>query len=578
MLVLDSNSIFAESELQSIIDTLADSECKTVIVPVISTFTQRPTIGAMLEDKGVRVVAARQCEPERLHLAATGPHMAYLLGIDNSGATPGPYLTQDADGNWRTPAGRFIPSWNPRDPLPSIPADVVLPPALLSWTDAYLCAVPFSDTEADALVKKIPEKRVPEDRRWRVTDETRLLLKNPTQTRIVSDAADIVATLHAIDRHSTGFGRGSAFASDLCYALGINLVPSINGVIPLKFFDNIDRVPDVDINISQRNRDAYLDALINDHHAHRLVVVTKSGKVQPHPSAITLRSMDAATSGVAEYGLTGSDARVLKLPVIDLLSSRVVDQFWDLYQRLGPTTTVPESFWTMFCDGNTYGLPEIGTALGRRLSRTLKPTSFQDLERLVALVRPGTNIKDLTPDNWRDGLVFQDDARARLVEHGMNLGAAFVVVNAIAKKQPLPESLIIPESAAPLVDELRTAGYLTPREHAQAYARQIYTLAVYRYTHPDVYLDYTAAYVDDTQLLITQVAKSRQLEVVMPTLNSASAESRIIDKRLHVGLIPVVGASGAQAIIHAREIAPFAENPADFKRRLGYDPPCIVGC
>jgi hypothetical protein len=574
MLVLDYNKVFTNQDMAHIVETLVQAKCLTVVIPYTSTLASRPSLGARLEAHGIRVVAARQSAPDTLCLARMQQEMAYVLGLDTTHV--GPVLTKDTErGGWRTPLGRFLPSWNPADPLPDLPADVVLPDALMSWTGAYLVAAPFDSDELNVLVEQIPAQMPDGVAPEQIEGELALLTRNPTQTRIVADAARIVSVLHEISEYSTGIGRGSAFASQLCYALGINRIAP-TGLTPDKFYDNLDRVPDVDINISQRHRTTYLERLTEEHGAHRLVVVDNEGKVSPHPSALTLRTLMPSPGEI--YSITSTDAKVMQLPIVDLLSSRVVDQYWDLTRLCGAVDSVPDGVWNIFATGNTYGLPELGTSLGQRLSARLKPQSLEDVERLVALVRPGVQSNHLNANNWRRAIVFQDEARDRLVEDGVDPATARTIVNTITKKQDLDPNLPIPESAQPVVTQLVRAGYLAPREHAQAYARQIIHLATYRYLYPDRYIDYMIDYVTDKTQLLEQVAKPLKLEIVEPRINSSPEASHVHGGRLYLGLGTLVGSARAQEIVRVSQKIPFAKDPRDFRRRMGYDAPCAIGC
>jgi len=577
MLVLDHNETFSEGQLATVVETLTSQGLTTVILPRYTLLAQRPTLGAILERKGIRVIAARQVDSEHLALAHTSEQMALLLDLgDTPNVTPGPLLTR-AENGWLTPKGKLIPSWAIGDPLPPIPTDVVLPEQLLSWTDGYLVAMPPQPGEGDELLDKaLNVATTSQQARERIEGEHALLMRNPTQTRIVSDASTIASTLLEADPWATGIGRGSAFASLLCYRLNITRVPP-KGIEPFKFLVD-PHTSDVDINVSARSRTVYLKLLEQNYHAQRLIVINKLGEISTHPSAVTIRSIHAATD--KGLGITASDATALALPTVDLLSSHVVDQLWDVYQAVGgwPSMQDTEGLWGMYASGLTYGLPEIGTDLGQRLAKKLQPSSFDDLERLVALVRPGASNTSLTKATWRNAMIFQDDVRLALEEKGMDSLDAFVIANAIAKKSPLPEHVEIPPKARSLVDKVVKQGYLYPREHAQAYARQIDYLAWYRYEHPATYLDCTIASVADKELLIGQIAKLHNLNIVHPTLNESPVNSEVVDGNLVCGLTTVVGTETAQEIVASRTDVPFAKDPRDFQRRFGYEPPCEIGC
>ena len=576
MLVIDTDETLPEHLLEAITQELTEAKCDAVLLPVFTNFLNRPALAAKLEANGIKVIAARGFG-DTLYCATNTKELAALFEEKPDPAQVGTLSLVRDDGTYRLPDGSHIPSWRPGDPV----TEAAEPPLQVfqnafSWTNAYPKLHPFTNDELLSLRNQIRFDAYSKEEQADLHREFQQLQRNHVQMRIVADANRIVEALREHD-YKYGIGRGSAMASKLCYRLRITRKPPPPYLVPLRFYDNLHRTPDVDINVSSRNRPEIMTMLSERFGASRLGVVNKHGQIAVHPSAVSLQPLAIARDN--KLPLTGDDAKALALPVVDVLASRVVDQITDVLANCPKPDPENKQVWAMIATGATYGLPEIGTPLGQRLSRSFRPQSLADLERLMALLRPGAlAASKATPQNWRSVPLFQEDALFELWQSGMSIMDAYATVTAVSKSTAVPSSVHVPESATETFDRIANSGFLFSRAHAHAYAVQTLTLAVRRNQYPAEYMDAVMPYVDDKQLFIEHVAHGNQLSTVFPTINASEIESHVVDNELHVGLCAYFNPEQARAVVRSRFIVPFANDPKDFKRRMGYDPPCTIGC
>lgn len=257
---------------------------------------------------------------------------------------------------------------------------------------------------------------------------------------MAAQAIDIMRQHGAI-----GPGRGSVCASRLAYALGVTGIdPAIYRLRVERFVGGREGMPDIDIDVERKRRDAMVGALArsswravglsslvywagptalraaaqrNRVPPHVLSATIQrcgertvnealaAGDLAPrewvleasaiegrvmqrraHPSAVMLKGDDVVAihdeRGIPVCAWTPEDAEVSGRMVLDVLSSRAVEVIAEAKRIESKVPThVPEMTW--------WGLTQMGTPAMRRWMEEHKPKTIDEAADLIALRRPG---------------------------------------------------------------------------------------------------------------------------------------------------------------------------------------------
>ncbi|MGI6662988.1 MAG: PolC-type DNA polymerase III [Bacillota bacterium] len=264
---------------------------------------------------------------------------------------------------------------------------------------------------------------------------------------------------------------------------------------------------------------------------------------------------------------------------------------------------------------DAIGIPEFGTRFVRNMLVETKPASFGDLVRISGLSH-GTdvwanNARDLIKNGvakFREVIATREDIFLYLMQMGMESALAFAIAEKVRKGKPLSEDDIeamrkvsVPEW---YIESCKKISYLFPKAHAAAYVTTAFRIAYFKVHHP---LAFAAAYFtfhgssmtvehmhNDPDLWKKEIesinaspnttAKQQDtasvLEVALemfrrgvrfgkPSLYKSHARKYLPSSGVLLPpfvSIPGIGERAAQAIVEARDEAPFT-SVEDFRRR-----------
>ncbi|MEF3311195.1 PHP domain-containing protein [Paenibacillus sp. GYB004] len=216
----------------------------------------------------------------------------------------------------------------------------------------------------------------------------------------------------------------------------------------------------------------------------------------------------------------------------------------------------------------TYGLPEMGVPVVRRMLEETKPDTFSDLVQISGfshgtgvwegnaqeLIRTGTCTLPIA-------IACRDDVMLTLIAYGLEGEAAFKITENVRKGKGIDEAEAAHMRANHVpewyIDSCRKIGYLFPKAHAVSYVMSAIRQAFYKLYYP---LEYYAAYFtvkrSALELSICQdgyeAIRSLLLELPEPdrgrTLESPLPSKRILEVALEMsarGIRFVQGTSGA---------------------------------
>ena len=264
---------------------------------------------------------------------------------------------------------------------------------------------------------------------------------------------------------------------------------------------------------------------------------------------------------------------------------------------------------------DAIGIPEFGTRFVRNMLVETKPASFGDLVRISGLSH-GTdvwanNARDLIKSGvakFREVIATREDIFLYLMQMGMDSAVAFAIAEKVRKGKPLADADIeamrkvsVPEW---YIESCKKISYLFPKAHAAAYVTTAFRIAYFKVHHP---LAFAAAYFTfhGSSMTVEYMHNNPDLwKKEIESINSspnATAKQQDIASALEVALemyrrgvrfgkpslykshatkyvpddgillppfvsIPGIGERAAQAIVEAREEAPFT-SVEDFRRR-----------
>lgn len=142
---------------------------------------------------------------------------------------------------------------------------------------------------------------------------------------------------------------------------------------------------------------AHLVGRLNSYGQHPAgLVISPSAELA---SELPMRTDEKKTSLISQWDFRDLDA--LGLLKLDFLTLRTLDSIQESIRLIGTRTARPPDplewdaehtdpqAWDEICAGNTLGMFQIETSLGRDFCRRMKPRSLADLGALISLVRPG---------------------------------------------------------------------------------------------------------------------------------------------------------------------------------------------
>ena len=104
---------------------------------------------------------------------------------------------------------------------------------------------------------------------------------------------------------------------------------------------------------------------------------------------------------------------------IDVLANRGLSQLWEIDKRhIGEYPEYDDATSKLLSDGNVLGVTQAESPAMKRLFRAIKPKSKNDCTLATALIRPvatqgrrkASFFQDWSKDNFKDKIVFEDDA------------------------------------------------------------------------------------------------------------------------------------------------------------------------
>lgn len=455
-----------------------------------------------------------------------------------------------------------------------------------SWTEMWPHDISedITNTLWTEIVAGLERRGVGDDLlyRMRARTEFRYLCEQPSLQRLLYDAWNVVQTAH-LHNVPVGVGRGSSVSSVLCWALGITDIDPKD--LDFSRFYRHSTTPDIDIDVSASLKKVLLEHL--DSPASPIVVRPSDGQTTPHPSAVVMDktfSLSFKSKSEPTVPFTKSDLEALGVPLLDLLSSHVVDIRTELLTAIKQPLPPPnEKVWDLLHMGFTFTIPQLGSSLGALLLKERRPQSLADLQVVLALIRPGAKEirKTYAINDIHDPLLFQEDIFRSLVTLGVSRHTAHVLLDGLIHKtstlsklnQALAEVDVTPEMVSD-VEQLQTtwqSGYAFSEAHAKAYASIALEFATVKALFPDVYLSVVERELTypKREKLWKELATFNDLVIELPTLNNAPVRTEITSTHLRIGLTSAgVVSEIAEAIVAGRDRWATYASLADCTRRL----------
>ena len=420
-----------------------------------------------------------------------------------------------------------------------------------------------------------------------IQHELAILEHRPDIQGVIYDAWKLTTLAH---EHgiALGPGRGSSAASALIYALGISDIDPIeHNLYPYRFFSE-SHTPDIDIDIDARNRGLLISLASQRFGLGKLSLVASQNDgsaLRRHPSAIVLDGgvLPRLSSDPLQVDCTSADCEVVGIPVTDLLSSHMVSTLTAM-QQTSPeiTSAVPSTTpWDLLSRCLTLGIPHLNTPLAHSVLRQVKPTTIEELEDVLALMRPGASRSLQQYLSYRKGaserpLLYQEDVYEICaccpteVQH--------MAIQLVANKTTFQEAgvasfdeLLCPHGVS-TADARRIqamGGYAFSRPHATAYAEMIMRFLDLKASNPIQWIKTLPAISNaDPSAVWQEMAGQLHVQLVIPEPSLAPLHAEVTPESLIIGLDVMLGDElKAVEFMANREWLPIAST-VDASRRI----------
>ena len=256
--------------------------------------------------------------------------------------------------------------------------------------------------------------------------------------------------------------------------------------------------------------------------------------------------------------------------------------------------------WNLISDGNTKGVFQLESHLGRHTAKQLQPQSIEHLSALVAIIRPGCrdSIQDgkSITDHYIDRkngkepveylhpilkkslsptygeLIYQEQSM-RIAQDvaGFDLQQADILRKAIGKKKPeimaqckdaflagaKEQAVVTEEEAAEIFSWIeKSQRYSFNKSHSVSYAINAYLSAYVKAHFPRVFFTSYLYYAKEKQKPQDEVnelvnnAKLMDIDVYPPDVRHLNDHFRLIEKKIYFGLSDIkgIGASVIQRL------------------------------
>jgi DNA polymerase-3 subunit alpha (Gram-positive type) len=274
----------------------------------------------------------------------------------------------------------------------------------------------------------------------------------------------------------------------------------------------------------------------------------------------------------------------------------------------------------LIANGDTFGLPELGTPFVRDVLRQTKPKTFDNLLKISGLTH-GTNTWNENADDLimngvcelSDVIALRDDVMLYLMKQGIDKKLAFTIMESVRKGKGLTEEQekTMKDAGVPdwYIDSCRKIMYLFPKAHAAANVMSDVRLAWYKLYYPTAFYSSTltvnpygfetsmieggkqavkekirnielkgenATYREKDSLSILYLIEecmSRGIDLLPVSLKKSDSKSFLIENgaiRIPIVAISEIGPYTAQNIVKAREEQSF-KSVIDLKIRAKLD-------
>ncbi|SHH20809.1 helix-hairpin-helix domain-containing protein [Thermosipho atlanticus] len=355
-----------------------------------------------------------------------------------------------------------------------------------------------------------------------------------------------IAEKHGI---KVGPGRGSAVGSLLSYKLGITKINPIKFNLMFERFLNKGRMelPDIDLDIEDIKRKELIEKLREKYkYVYHISTFSNIGlktlkkiafennvslqELKPILNLPTHKSVHAAgiiistkkiLAPIKEQVIEWDMNSLQKIGYIkfDILGLRTLSILAELEKKLGTAKFEDKKSYNFILKGQTTGIFQLDSPLGKRISRLIKPENLEELSILLSLNRPGPlkagivdqyanakwkKEKNLNLDvlNETNGvLIFQEQIMKIAMKYaGFTAEEADVLRKAVAKKDKNLMKDILKKFKTNLSKRLSKdlvqqivdiiyefSEYAFNKSHAVAYAHITYYLSFFKSHFPKVF-------------------------------------------------------------------------------------------
>ena len=342
--------------------------------------------------------------------------------------------------------------------------------------------------------------------------------------------------------------RGSSGSSLTCYLLGISSFDPIKYNISLARFMHKNRpnLPDIDIDFPYNKRDAIFKkiykkwdnkvARISNHNVyHEKSAIRQAIRDQGHNKFVpryfnlhnifpskekvkkvkkrkedligTFRCYSLHCGGIVIFDEDIPDDLLVKnkqlifnkddvedngFIKIDILSNRGIAQLYDIDQR--PLDAYPDKDMKtieLLCRGDNVGLTFAESPGMRKIFRTMKPKSVDDIAKALALIRPAATESKNQARNEQDVLIYDDDAIQYIQRIlGCSESEADLYRKAFSKNKfnlinEFSQKIAKRNDKSTIIKNLKSLHYYSfCKSHAYSYAQLVWALAYQKAHNP----------------------------------------------------------------------------------------------
>lgn len=365
---------------------------------------------------------------------------------------------------------------------------------------------------------------LPEKIKERLDKELNSIIKNNFATLYL--IAQKLVKKSNEDNYIVG-NRASVSASLVAYCIGITEVDPIKYNIPFETFAGIygDKEPDLVLNFAleyQEKAQNYIKTILGEGTTFKVgqytsgIIIIPKGQDINEFTPVQYLADDSNLDIITHFNYHALEQSLLK---IDILGHNTPTMLHNQQKLTGinPTTIDLEDRKTMkmICSADTLGIPEFETNLVRNIILETKPTTFEELIKILGLSHSTgawkNNAQDLIKNEiatLKEVIACRDDIMNYLTSIGIEPKVAFEIMEIVRKGKTLKDTEnwkrykdIMRKYNVPewYIKSCEKILYLFPKGHSTSYAINGFRIAWYKVHYPK---EFKATYTSTTDTLL----------------------------------------------------------------------------